>query len=186
MAGKIEFRYLGNANLMKKVKGFRPAAKRALQNYIYTWHRKYLPRHFILSAYEIYPNVIRKRYRARKKYEYMEDVRLHGIAHARSAAAREARGKLREPMRKTGNLRRNVTRKIRAQGTASRVKGILPGSQVANFHQATGQHGYNMPAELRHINDQEKVVLAGQVEAELIAWLDEHEPEHRVKFPIPG
>lgn len=186
MAGKIEFHYLGNANLMAKVKGFRPAAKKALQNYLFTWHRKYLPRHFILQAYDIYPNVIRKRYKPRTRAEYYEDIRSRGIAWANSGEARHARDKLRRPMVRSGLLRRNATGKIRVTGTATRVKGGLPGSQVANFHKATGERGYNMPAELRHINDQEKVVLARQVEEELTAWLDEHEPDHRVKFPIPG
>lgn len=185
MAGKIEIRYLGNADLKKKVKGFRNATKRALFTYIYRWHKRYLPRHFILEAYQIYPNVIRKRYKPRTREEYYEDIRNYGVTWANTGAARHARDKLRRPMFLSGQLRRNVSR-IRVSGTSNSARGTLPGSQVANFHVSTGERGYNMPAELRHVNDQEKNILVRETEQELLEFLNKAEPEHHVKFPIVG
>lgn len=92
---------------------FRPIVKAANFNVIHSWHSGFLPRHFTAGAVATYG------YRKRTKAYQIRKARVK--RHQR-------------PLEWSGTLRRNATRQIRVSGTSKAARGIMPGTQVANFH----------------------------------------------------
>lgn len=146
----------------RKIKGFPKFFKQALSDMLTdVWHDKFLPMHFEKRAYFRYGDVYKKRFE-----------KLRAADRRAGVSAR-----LREPMVKTGTLQRNATRMIVVTGTSKSVKGRLPGTQVANYHVGNNPKtgGYNMPREIRHINDDELKQMMDYLDERVQEWVQEKE-----------
>lgn len=132
--------YRGLAKIMrgeaKQPQGWAKASKDAGFEMLRYWHLKFLPLHFEIGAYRRYGVPPYKHRREKLRYT---DRR----------AGRRAR--LREPMVKTGTMKRLALRQIKPYGTSKSFKARIPGSRVANFHQGSSTPrtgGYEMRKEL--------------------------------------
>lgn len=140
-------------------KGFAKAVKEANKEVVRHWHKKMLPEHFkatALSRYEPYQKRT-DRYRKRK-------VAVKG---------------LRKPLVWEGDLKRNALRQIRVSGTSKRVRGRMPGTQVANFGSRP-----NMPPmrdEMTAVNEREVEKLSrlhARLDEQRLARIREHRTVH--------
>ena len=148
---RLTVTYRGPGDMQLKKREFAPAVKNALQSMLLdVWHPDFLPFHFELAAYSRYkavaPELFRRRYSRPRKGETAF---------------------VRRPLTWTGELKRNVTRVLRVSGTSKRVRGIMPGSQKANF----GTH-HNMVEELRIVNKTEAKVMAHHVDKRVTEWFN--------------
>ncbi len=99
------------------LKEFRPAVKNANIKTVFFWHKGFLTIHFTERGFARYRMQFRGRAYTRRK------LRITGQN---------------QPLVFTGTLRKNATTRIRVAGTSKRVRGTMPGTQVANLRRGSG------------------------------------------------